>query len=235
MPLKNDALKGAYITWSTKEDDAIGKIKSSKLSDDGFTFVAELDLNSIITFPKEKMMNKNEKLKDVNCICMFKDGDEVKAVAMRDVNNVLLEGSNLFTGYHGSKSKVVASASAKCNPNDIFDFNIGAKLALDRLYEGYDMTPKPKRKPYNGKIFIRCGDECVTLKNNHVYDVKNGTIRNKVGNAFLRPTFPYIFEGMCEDELSWAIDKFVYYGARYCCDHKGELLLRHYNAYFVNE
>ena len=59
MPPRNDdVLKGAYITWSTKEDDAIGKIKSSKLSDDGFTFVAELDSDSIITFPKEKMMNK---------------------------------------------------------------------------------------------------------------------------------------------------------------------------------
>ena len=105
---------------------------------------------------KEKTMNKNEKLKDVNCICMFKDGNEVKAVAMRDVRNVILEGSDLFifTDYHGSGSKVVASASAKCNPDDIFDFNIGAKLAMDRLYEGYDMTPKPKRKPYNGLIRV---------------------------------------------------------------------------------
>lgn len=151
---KDDILKGTYISWSTKNDDAIGKIKSSKLSDDGFTFVAELDLNSIITFPKEKMMNKNEKLKDANCICVFKDGDEVKAVAMRNVRNVLLEGSNLFTDNDGSGSKVVARASAKCNPNDIFDFNIGAKLALDRLYEGYDMTPKPKRKPYDGIIRV---------------------------------------------------------------------------------
>lgn len=97
-------------------------------------------------------MNKNEKLKDVNCICVFKDGDEVKAVAMRNVHNVLLEGSNLYTDYHGSGSKVVARASAKCSPDDIFDFNIGAKLALDRLYEGYDMTPKPKRKLYNGYV-----------------------------------------------------------------------------------
>lgn len=97
-------------------------------------------------------MNKNEKLKDVNCICVFKDGDEVKAVAMRNVHNVFLEGSNLFTDY-GSGSKVVARASAKCNPNDIFDFNIGAKLAMDRLYEGYDMTPKPKNL-YSGKIAL---------------------------------------------------------------------------------
>lgn len=110
---------------------------------------------------KEKTMDKNEKLKDVNCICVFKNGDEVKAVAMRDVHNVFLEGSNLFTDYHGSRSKVVASASAKCNPDDIFDFNIGAKLALDRLYEGYDMTPKPKRKLYNGYvIFINTSHEC---------------------------------------------------------------------------
>ena len=123
------------------KNDPIYKIKSSKLSDDGFTFAAELDLNSIITFPKEKMMNKNEELKDVNCICIFTDGDEVKAVAMRNVRN-------------GSGFKVVASASAKCNPDDIFNFNIGAKLAMDRLYEGYDMTPKPKRKPYNGIIRV---------------------------------------------------------------------------------
>ena len=99
-------------------------------------------------------MNKNEKLKDVNCICVFKDGNEVKAVAMRDVRNVLLEGSKLFTDYRDCRSKVVTRASAKCSPDDIFDFNIGAKLAFDRLYEGYDMTPKPKRKPYNGIIRV---------------------------------------------------------------------------------
>ena len=92
---------------------------------------------------KEKMMNKNEKLKDVNCICVFEDGDEVKAVAMRDVRTDC-----------GSKVTEVARASAKCNPDDIFDFNIGAKLALDRLYEGYDMTPKPKRNLYSGKIVL---------------------------------------------------------------------------------
>lgn len=175
MPPRNDALKGAYITWSTKEDDSIGKIKSSKLSDDGFTFVAELDLDSIITFPKEKMMNKNERLKDVNCICIFKDGDEVKAVAMRNVNNVLLEGSDLFTDYHGRGSKVVTQASAKCSPDDIFDFNIGAKLALDRLYEGYDMTPKPKRKPYNGLIRVIWDEDSFdTLK------VTNGKLESQV-------------------------------------------------------
>ena len=56
--------------------------------------------------------------------------------------------------YCPSHIAVIKRASAKCGPNDIYDFNIGAKLAMDRLYEGYDMTPKPKRKPYNGIVHV---------------------------------------------------------------------------------
>lgn len=155
-------------------------------------------------------MNKNEKLKDVNCIYMFKDGDEVKAVAMRDVRNVLLEGSNLFTDYRGSGSKVVASASAKCSSDDIFDFNIGAKLAMDRLYEGYDMTPKPKRKPYNGLIYIHhYPGNC--LKDNSIYRVKNGCIVNcRFGG-----NDPYIFNDMGEKDLSEILDTKIFGGPHY--------------------
>lgn len=204
MPPKNDALKGAYITWSTKDGDAIGKITSSKLSDDGFTFTAKLDLSSIITSPKEKIMNRNEKLKDTNCVCVFKDGDEVKAVAMRNVHNVLLEGSNLFTDY-GSGSKVVARASAKCNPDDIFDFNIGAKLALDRLYEGYDMTPKSKRKPYNGLIYIEKYPGAA-LKDKSIYRVKDGIIQK----CMFGTARTFIYEGMSDEELSSLIDDVVW-------------------------
>ena len=165
-------------------------------------------------YKKEKTMDKRDNITNIVI-----EGDGKKTVSLVASDN------------HG---RVIETVSANCAPEDVYNFNIGAKLALDRLYEGYDMTPKPNRKPYNGKIFIRCGDECFILNNNHVYDVKNGTIRNKVGDAF-RPTFPYIFEGMSEDELSLAIDKFVYYGARYCCGHKDEVLPRHYTAYFVNE
>lgn len=150
-------------------------------------------------------MNKNEKLKDVNCICVFKDGDEVKAVAMRDVHNVLLEGSNLFTDYHGKGSKVVARASAKCNPDDIFDFNIGAKLALDRLYEGYDMTPKPKRKPYNGLIYIEKYPGAA-LKDKSIYRVKDGIIQK----CMFGSAKAFIYEGMSDEELSSLIDDVVW-------------------------
>lgn len=156
-------------------------------------------------------------IKDIEKIIITKDGD----------NAVLCRG-------YGKNNLVVTSRSY-CSPDDIFDFNIGAKLAMDKMYEGYDMTPKPKKAPYNGKIFIRCGSECNTLKGNHIYDVKNGVIRDKAGDAVPWFAMPYIFEGMSENELSLAIDKFVYYGYFYCRLHNFKELSRHYDAYFVKE
>lgn len=153
-------------------------------------------------------MNKNEELKNVNCICVFKDGDEVKAVAMRDVNNVLLEGANLFTDYHGGRSKVVAIASAKCNPDDIFDFNIGAKLAFDRLYEGYDMTPKPRRKPYNGLIYIHRYPG-TGLADSAVYRVVDGKIKGCWYHNHPESD-PYIFSEMTDEQLSRKIQIELY-------------------------
>lgn len=47
----------------------------------------------------------------------------------------------------GSKEK----ATAKCNPIDEFDFNVGSKLALERLIE---KTTKPKY--FNGKVVCIC-------------------------------------------------------------------------------
>ena len=75
-----------------------------------------------------------------------KDIDRI-VITKNDLNEVLLRA------YSGDE--IVEKTIAKCNPNDIFDFNIGAKLAVDRLYDGYNMTPMPKRKLYNGNIFTR--------------------------------------------------------------------------------
>ena len=94
---------------------------------------------------KEKKMNKNEELKNVNTIIITRDGDTVYAVA--------------YDCPSSGGINVCHRTIAECSPDDIFDFNIGAKLAFDRLYEGYDMTPKPKRKPFNGKIFVIWSEE----------------------------------------------------------------------------
>jgi hypothetical protein len=210
MPLNDDIFETLKLSWGICKpyDDIIAKVDYIEQTDAGL----KVHCSKV---EKEKKMNMGNFIRDIEKIVITKDGD----------NAVLCRG-------YGKNNMVVQSRSY-CSPDDTFDFNIGAKLAFDRLYEGYDMTPKPKRKPYNGKIFVRHGGECYTLKNNHVYDVKNGIIRNKVGDAVSKFTSPYIFEGMSEDELSLAVDKFVFYGDGYYRAHSDELLLRHYNAYFV--
>ena len=156
---------------------------------------------------------KNEKLKDADGIYITREGDTVKAVAIKKLKYMAFN----------SGVEELASATAKCSPDDVFDFNIGAKLALDRLYEGYDMTPKPKRKPYNGKIFIECyPGQC--LEDHRIYQVYNGVLPMVTKN-----TNPYIFCDMDDGDLSFAIHKA-------CWDHsaiKGSILALRTRAYFV--
>jgi hypothetical protein len=47
--------------------------------------------------------------------------------------------------------KVIKQATAKCNPSDTFDFNIGAKLAFSRLM-GEDLTVKEIEVAHSGSI-----------------------------------------------------------------------------------
>lgn len=105
-------------------------------------------------------------IKDIEKIVITKDGD----------NAVLCRG-------YGKNNLVVMSRSY-CSPDDIFDFNIGAKLAMDRMYEGYDMTPKPKRKKYTGIIYCVFNIPSITSfpkkTSSCVYRVKNGRIVDTV-------------------------------------------------------
>lgn len=134
--------------------------------------------------------DKNEKLKDADGIYITREGDTVTAVAVKNLKFIAL----------GDKIEKLASATAKCSPDDIFDFNIGAKLAMDRLYEGYDMTPKQKRKPYNGKIFVEVFPGGSLVLPHHIYTVKNGCL---VLPGVKRD--PYIFFDMDDNDLSIAI------------------------------
>ena len=59
--------------------------------------------------------------------------------------------------------KVVKRATAKCSPEDKFDFNVGAKLAFERLCEP---ELEKKEEYYNGKVV------CVSNENNpQIYTV----------------------------------------------------------------
>lgn len=138
----------------------------------------------------EEKMIKNNIMKDINKIVITRDENDDKKVICRAFTN------------NGGKF----TYNATCSPDDIFDFNIGAKLAMDRLYEGYDMTPKPKRKPYNGKIFV-ARYPGYSLRDNTLYSVTNGII-----NDCLFGRVQFIYCDMSDEELSAAIYHNVYGG-----------------------
>jgi hypothetical protein len=123
-----------------------------------------------------------------------KDIDRI-VITKNDLNEVLLRA------YSGNE--IVKKTVAKCSPDDIFDFNIGAKLSVDRLYDGYDMIPKSKRKPYNGKIFVRVDirkfsflDPDFFTREGKIWEVKGGKIID-----FDRAT-DVIYEDMTDEELT---------------------------------
>lgn len=73
----------------------------------------------------------------------------------------------------GTKEK----ATAKCSPEDTFDFNVGAELAMKRLMEKVN-PPKPKY--YNGKVVcIKSPYHWWTV--GKVYEVVDGYIKDNNG------------------------------------------------------
>ena len=76
----------------------------------------------------------------------------------------------------GSKEK----ATAKCSPEDTFDFNVGAKLAMERLMEKVAPVEPPKPKYYNGKVVcVKSGYPWWTV--GKVYEVVDGYIKCNEG------------------------------------------------------
>ena len=72
--------------------------------------------------------------------------------------------------------KVVKKATAKCSPDDTFDFNVGAKLAFERLTEKKEEPPKY----YNGKAVCIETKPYFAYTVGKVYEFKDGltTINN---------------------------------------------------------
>ena len=65
--------------------------------------------------------------------------------------------------------KVVKTATAKCSPDDNFDFEAGATIAFDRLFEKHE---KEEQKHFNGKAV--CVNECLGFTVGKIYEFVNG-------------------------------------------------------------
>ena len=134
--------------------------------------------------------------------------DEIGADILKNAHSISIEtqddGKTVKATVYGrnilNNPYIVATSKATCGPNNIFDFNIGAKLAMDRLYEGYDMTPKPKRKPYNGLIYIHKYPG-TGLEDRAIYRVVDGKIKGSCYHSWGSGK-PYIFVDMTDEMLS---------------------------------
>lgn len=140
-----------------------------------------------------------------------------KTMDKRDnITNIVIEGDGKKTVVlvaSDKNGKIIETVSAHCAPEDVYNFNIGAKLCMDRLYNGYDFTPRPKRKPFNGNIFV--------IWNEDVYDtfvVRNGKIESLL-YALRHPAQQKdtIYEDSSFEEMKQALlncASFVWYGGK---------------------
>lgn len=133
-------------------------IGSTVTSDDGFNY----------TFNRFDTMSMKDRCEAI--IGWFKPWYKFELVKdATDKVVITTDGVKVVTATKYEDGKAVKTATAKCAPEDTFDFMVGAKLAMERLNE----PPKPKY--YNGKVVcIRTAYPWWTV--GKVYEVKNGVI-----------------------------------------------------------
>lgn len=133
----------------------------------------------------------------------FNIGDKVKVlgdsgranigyVAVKNENKIVITTDGTTTRaalYDGHK--LIREAKAICSKDDTFNFETGAKIAIDRLTEK-PAEPKPKKelKPLNTKIFVLDGAG-TSLKTAHVYNIINGKIND--GDFIKLPLFGTLY------------------------------------------
>lgn len=96
--------------------------------------------------------------------------------AVKNENKIVITTDGTITRaalYDGHK--LIRKAKAICSKDDTFDFEAGAKIAIDRLTEAAEPKPKKELKPLNTMIFVLDGAG-TGLKTAHVYNIINGKI-----------------------------------------------------------
>lgn len=96
--------------------------------------------------------------------------------------------------------KFIKSAKAVCSPDDEFNFERGAGIAISRLFE-WEFVPDDEVKEtlLNTKICIIEGDE--HLKTGHIYEIVDGEFQCDVIGNGTSSTFPIGFRFRSIDEV----------------------------------
>lgn len=86
-----------------------------------------------------------------------------------------------------SRNTKVRTATAKCSPDDEFDFAVGAKLAMERLYpEKIETNTEPTPKYLNCKFIVTdlTGDADDYITDGKVYTMIDGRFENDLGSKW---------------------------------------------------
>lgn len=120
-------------------------------------------------------------------ICRSKSGKKISAAEFLKKNKetivIYRNGAETIALEKNTGRKAVA----KCSAEDTYSFEIGAKLALERLLENYKPEEKPQEKReqyYTGKVVCVEGDIGYTV--GRIYEIKDGTLKDDDG--VVRPT-----------------------------------------------
>lgn len=135
----------------------------------------------------------------------YYEKEKMKHMDKRDnITNIVIEGDGKKTvclAASDKKGRIIETVSANCAPEDVYNFNIGAKLCMDRLYKGYDFTPKPKRKPFNGLLTVIWDED--TMDTFRVVDGKIDSIRYLLRNPSQQKDV--VYEDSSFEEMKQAI------------------------------
>ena len=140
---------------------------------------------------------------------LYKDSFIQNPLLQKSVREFLNEQEKIIIYRDGQKvialdKRTGEKAEARCNPSDTFDFNIGARIAFDRLIpDKKAATPEPRG--FTGKAVyigvIPAHDQCFTI--GKIYKFADGKVKDNDGD--LRPCYGDISQkfGVTHDLNNW--------------------------------
>lgn len=116
---------------------------------------------------------------------------EVRDYAPVEQKIVITANGKVVTARLYEGNKTVKESTAKCCPEDIFDFNVGAEIAFNRLVGKPCGEEAPKPKYYSGKVVcVKSDDRDFTV--GKVYEIQDGKFIDNDGD-----TRPYHDKYVC--------------------------------------
>lgn len=134
--------------------------------------------------------------------------DEIEGLATECNQKIVItaDGKETLARLYDGKN-VIKTATAKCAPDDTFDFATGAKLAFDRLMGETKPETKTEEKLryYNGKVV--CVSNEIDFTIGKIYEFKDGKVTDDGGDR--RPMGGGVRLRSLDD--CWAKGKFIPY------------------------